>query len=322
MKSFAPVAMFVYNRLTNTRESLSALQKNTLAPETDLYIYSDAPKNEKNVKKVADVRQYIKSLTGFKTITIIERKENFYIEKNIIEGVTEIINQHGRVIVLEDDGVTSQDFLTFMNKSLDLYETYKQVMHIATFTFIKPHNKTSTFFLRYSENSGGGWATWKDRWSKFSWFHTEKEGLEKLTDEKRKIIELDGSFKCLNALKLKPIPWDICWLIAIISNDGLSVNSPFPLIRNNGLYNGTHFNFISKLLGKSPFEINIDGQREENIEYRLDIGVDPENESMLKSFYSNLEKQSSSVRSKIIGLIFRTLVKLKITKFIKYIYNK
>lgn len=319
-KKLSPVAIFVYNRLSNTRQTIEALKQNDLAKSTDVFVFSDAPKNKNNVKKVADVRSYLKTVSGFKSFTIIERPENFYIEKNIISGVTEIVNKYGKIIVLEDDGVSHKGFLSFMNKALDFYETYDRVMHIATFTFIKmPNSFNKTFFWRYSENSGGGWGTWKNRWDKFRWFQNEAEGLNLLTEEQKNIIELDGAHKCLLNLQAHPIPWDICWYIAIIKNNGLAVNSPMPLIKNNGLYNGTHFNMFTKLLGKSLFEIELDKSvNVDDILLDSNIKENEVAELLLKEFYTNLSKQKNN---KVLVFIIQILVVLRITKLVKKIFK-
>lgn len=312
-KTFAPVAIFVYNRVDNTRETIEALKNNYLAKETDVFVFSDGPKTERNKKAVDEVRGYLKTVTGFKSFTVIEHKKNIYLERNVIGGVTEIVNRFGKIIVLEDDGVSAKYFLTFMNKALDFYENEEKVMHVATFTFIKmPDDYNKTFFWRYSENTGGGWGTWKNRWDKFKWFQNEAEGLAALTEEQRKRIELDGTFGCLSSLKSKPIPWDICWYIAIIRNNGLAVNSPVPLIRNNGLFGGTHFSAINKILGKSPFEVELSDK--EDIIFDDHIVENTKALELLKEFYSKLGTRK---RDKVLHYFVRMLVVLKITKLLK-----
>jgi len=316
-KKLAPVAIFVYNRPDNAKQTIEALQKNYLAKETEVFIFSDAPKTAKNEKAVNDVRRYLRTITGFKSVTIIERKENFYIERNIIEGVTDIVNKYGRIIVLEDDGVSAKNFLTFMNKALDFYESQESVMHIATFTFIKmPVDYKKTFFWSYSENTGGGWGTWENRWEKFKWFSNEAEGLSVLSDEQKKEVELDGASRCLQFLKLNPIPWDICWHIAIVRNNGLAVNSPKPLIKNNGLFSGTHSSPINRILGKHPFDIELG--EEEDIIFGDNIVENTEAVRLLKEFYGKMGKRR---RDKVLHYFVRTLVALRITKLLKYILS-
>jgi GT2 family glycosyltransferase len=118
MKKQAPIALFVYNRPWHTRQTVEALKKNELASESELFIYSDAPKNGKAKEKVKEVREYIKTIDGFKKVTIIERENNWGLADSIIDGVTKIVNEYGKIIVLEDDLVTSPYFLKFMNEAL------------------------------------------------------------------------------------------------------------------------------------------------------------------------------------------------------------
>ncbi len=288
-RKLAPVAIFVYDRPNNTKRVIDSLSKNFLAPETEIFIFSDAPRSKRNAKEVDKVREYLKKIKGFKSVTIIEREENFYIERNIIEGVTEIINTYGKIIVLEDDVLVTKDFLNYMNNALDFYQEKENIMHIGSLTFIKmPESYKKTILWRYPEN-GGGWGTWKNRWEKFVWFKTEQEALDRLSIEQRKIIELDGSFSCLNNLKLIPIPWDICWYIAIVCNNGLAVNPLKSLTKNIGLYSGTHFSIINRLLGKHPFDTEI--FENQKIIFDEILVENIEAISLLKKFYSNLEQR-------------------------------
>lgn len=306
MKQLAPVAIFAYNRLNNLKKTITALTNNYLAAETEVFIFSDAPKTEKDRKAVDFVRQYIKTITGFKSINIIEREQNFYIEKNISEGVTDVINKYGKIIVLEDDVVTAKDFLNYMNDALDFYEDKKEIMHIASFTFIKmPEDYKKTILWRYSEN-GGGWGTWKNRWDKFKWFKTEKEALSYLSQDQMSKIELEGSFKCLHTLKLNPIPWDICWYIAIIHNNCLAVNPPKSLIKNIGLYNGTHFSVFNRLRGRHPLDVSyIENQK---IIFEENLIENSEAINLLKFFYENV---GIGKRNRLINILKIILTKLK-----------
>ena len=87
-----------------------------------LYIYSDGARSDEQKESVDEVRRYIHSINGFKEIHIIERKENWGLARNIIDGVTTRVKEYGRVIVLEDDLITAPYFLQFMNDALETYK--------------------------------------------------------------------------------------------------------------------------------------------------------------------------------------------------------
>lgn len=164
----APIILFVYNRPDHTRQVIEALLKNSLAKDGELFIYSDAPKDQGAQTKVEEVRDYIHSIKGFKSITIIERERNFGLADNIIEGVTNTINQYGKIIVLEDDIVVSPIFLKYMNEALDHYENESKVWSISAWNYpLEPNPiKDDTFFWRIPHC--WGWATWKNRWQYYT----------------------------------------------------------------------------------------------------------------------------------------------------------
>ncbi|GAB6392747.1 MAG: glycosyltransferase 2 family protein [Treponematales bacterium] len=173
MGMLAPVVLFVYNRPEHTRKTVEALSKNALAAESELFVFSDAPKDENASDKVAAVRDYIKTISGFKKITVTEQATNKGLAASIIDGVTETVNRYGKIIVLEDDIVTGKYFLTYMNEALEKYENEKRVMHIAAcHTNVRsgdiertPREQTASFFSPVMDC--WGWATWADRWRFF-----------------------------------------------------------------------------------------------------------------------------------------------------------
>jgi hypothetical protein len=161
----APIALFVYKRLDHTKQTVQSLINNKFASESDLYIFSDAAKSEKDIKQVEEVRKYIRTISGFNRINIFERSVNFGLSRSIISGVTQICQQYGKIIVLEDDMVLSPYFLEYMNNGLNVYECNERVGSIHGYTYPIKKQLPETFFMR-----GGdcwGWATWLRAWSLF-----------------------------------------------------------------------------------------------------------------------------------------------------------
>ena len=240
---FAPVILFVYNRLDYTQQTVNALKNNTLSKDTELIVFSDGGKDTKTWHEVNQLRAYLHTVTGFKSVTIVEREVNYYLERNIIEGVTEIINKFGRAIVLEDDVITSPYFLEYMNDALTIYEKEKKVMHISSINHFAINIESDALFTSFME-CGWGWATWADRWSLFKYFKSKSDAVRDLSDSDLNRIEYGGRFNCLKSLDADPIPWDICWTIAIYKNKGICLEPKIPLTQNIGLYNGTHLSLI------------------------------------------------------------------------------
>lgn len=257
----APVLLFVYNRLDHLIITIDALKSNCLADETKLYIISDGARqnDEVNSKKVEDVRAYISQVSGFKDVSLILNSVNKGLAKNIIEAVSELILLHGKVIVLEDDIVTSKYFLRYMNTALNKYQHESKVWHISGWNyplenFVNAHDS----FLWRGMNCWG-WATWDDRWVEFS-----KDPERLINTWNRSEIarfNIGGSKNFFSQVKMnynKQInTWAIFWYATIFEKNGLCLNPSLTLTRNIGLDgSGTHcksqnnndlFNFENKV---------------------------------------------------------------------------
>lgn len=166
----APICLFTYNRLKETQLTVEALQCNNLASMSELYIFSDGPKESIDAFKVNQVRNYIKSINGFKSVHIIESKTNNGLANSIINGVTQIINQYEKVIVLEDDLITSRNFLDFMNQAIDFYANNVKIFSVSGYSMNLPSLKTmdKDYYYGYRASSWG-WGTWKNRWEIIDW---------------------------------------------------------------------------------------------------------------------------------------------------------
>jgi hypothetical protein len=166
----APIVLFVYNRLAHTQATVEALQKNKGAAESDLYIYSDGAKTESGRAAIEEVRQYIRSIEGFKSLHIVEKEKNQGLSESIIAGVTEVLKQHEQVIVLEDDLITTADFLEYMNQALAFYKDDLSVYSISGYTFPSPAlNQIKGDVFLYPRPASWGWASWKNRWVQSDW---------------------------------------------------------------------------------------------------------------------------------------------------------
>lgn len=159
---YAPIVLFTYNRADHTQQAVESLLKNEEAKESDLFIFSDGAKTPEKQKGVDDNRAYIHTVSGFKSVTIIEHEKNQGLANSLIAGITEIVNQYGRVIVVEDDLILSPYFLQFMNEALEKYKDEDRVASISAFLNPIDCKAPNTFFLRYF--ACWGWATWKRGW--------------------------------------------------------------------------------------------------------------------------------------------------------------
>jgi hypothetical protein len=162
----APIALFVYNRLQHTIKTVEAIRQAIGANESDLFIFCDGAKEKDNVflqNEITEVRAFVKSIKGFKTVQIVEQKSNLGLSKSIISGVSHLLENNNAIIILEDDIVVGKDFLNFMNNALLKYENEAQIAGISGYSF--PINEKQPYFSR--TGSCWGWATYKIVWDDF-----------------------------------------------------------------------------------------------------------------------------------------------------------
>ena len=239
---YAPILLFTYNRLAHTRRCVEALLKNSLATESELFIYSDGAKDDTLQAAVNEVRYYIHNIRGFKQITIIQRDENWGLARNIIDGVTTQVNRYGKVIVLEDDLVVAPYFLQFMNDALETYKNEPKVGHIQACDFTQDPTLPDTFLIKWT--GSWGWGTW-DR----AWKHFNPNGQELLQElEERKLtytFDFNGKYGYTRMLRRqiagKNNSWAIRWNASLFLKGILSLNVGRSLVQNEGFDgSGTH----------------------------------------------------------------------------------
>lgn len=241
-RNYAPIVLFAYNRPIHTAQTIEALKQNIGAGETEIYIFCDAAKNENAKPKVQETRDYVNTVTGFKEVHIILREENFGLAKSVIAGVTDVVNRYGRVIVMEDDLVTSPYFLQYMNEALEKYEDAKQVFSITGYSHFPNGNEVlpESYFLKVF--SSWSWAIWKDRWALFD---ENARGWEETKTNEQVQREFDYEYCFDNCLMMKHQmedkiinSWAIRAYWTMYKNDGMTLFPNQRLCENIG-FDGT-----------------------------------------------------------------------------------
>ena len=168
---YSPVAVFTYNRYEEVMRVMSALANNIGAKETDVYVFSNAPvlSVENDVEKVEKIRKGLRRFSSFfHAYTVVCRDENEGSNINMYNGISQVIEQYGRIIVLEDDILTAPSFLSFMNQALDRFESDDDVFSVCGYNPVTAECHLPGDSFAYDVFRSWGWGTWKTRWDSFS----------------------------------------------------------------------------------------------------------------------------------------------------------
>jgi len=237
VSQLAPIVLFVFNRPEHTRKTLESLRRNVLAPESELYVFCDGPRDRKDEREVEAVQSLVDSLEGFKQVHVSKRERNRGLAGSVIDGVTEVIGRHGTVIVVEDDLQFSPRFLNFMNDALARYADDPRVFSLGGYSppLAIPKHYTEECYLSY-RCCTWGWGTWRDRWDKVDW---EVRDFDAFINDPEEVARFNrGGDDMSQILKLqidnKISSWGIRWDYAHYRHNAYCFRPTYSIVGNIG----------------------------------------------------------------------------------------
>lgn len=234
-KIFAPIALFTFKRPEHTRRTLESLAQNAEFAESSLFIYCDGARNDAESAQVEETRKLVRNWLH-PNKTIVERERNWGLANSVIEGVTQLCNQFGRVIVVEDDLVVSPVFLNYLNAALERYAAEPKVMQVSAHMFpVEIQSQTDAVMLPFT--TSWGWATWDRAWKHFD---PSMSGFGNLKADSAlaRRFDLDGGYPAFHMLNRqkegKVDSWAIRWYLSVFLADGLVLFPKQTLVMNEG----------------------------------------------------------------------------------------
>lgn len=232
-----PIAIFIYNRPDHARQLFDSLLKCARLEECKVYVFCDGAKNSQHANAVQAAREVMREYSSSLKAEVFEREQNLGLAHSIVNGVTKLCNQYGRVIVLEDDFILHSFFLDFMLQSLDRYVDDERIAQVAGFTFpINTPEKPDAFFLPLT--TSWGWSTWQRAWNLFSW--DTDYALETLTADPQlqARFNLDGAYPYADMIRLAAKSqldsWAVRWYWHTFSANKLTLYPRRSLVWQNG----------------------------------------------------------------------------------------
>ena len=285
---YAPIIIFAFNRLESLKATVASVLQNTEALESDLFVFVDGARPNKDGEgvKVKAVLEYVKTITGFKSVHYTFSEQNRGLGPSIISGVTEVINQYGRAIVLEDDLILSHNCLSFMNQGLDKYENEQNVFSICGYSnkvkIPKGYIDDAYFCTR---SSSWGWATWADRWNSVDWELKDWARYETMRSSFNKWGGSDCFGMLLGWKEGRNKSWAIRFCFAQFLQDKLSLFPIVSKINNNGFDgDGTNCKKYSR------FKFDFDETAIKRFIFPAAVSMNPDLHKSALSYHSILKR--------------------------------
>lgn len=258
------VALFLYNRPAETMKTLEALFLNENFRNINLHIFIDGPKNKFDVEKQIDISNIINEFYQKESnkvdnvrIKVNHSLINYGLAHSIINGVSTIFKNENCdfLIVLEDDIVTSNIFLTYMKIMDEKFREDEMISTISAFNPISEEVNSDPLFkdveaFLHQRSSSWGWGTWRNKWDKNIW------SIDELYIKLNNNLVLKDCLKrespdilpMLDDQKNKRIDsWAVRWVVSQYINNFYTVYPKKSLIQNIGFgKQATHTNVNNK----------------------------------------------------------------------------
>lgn len=231
-----PLLIFAFNRPMHLRRALESLERNIGADRRRLFIFLDGPRNEQDVTALKAVRKVAEERRWCGSCEILVRQNNLGCARSIIDGVTTLCRESGKVIVLEDDLVLSPWFLEFVQNALDRYAESESIMHVSGYMYpvdlLHPNTALCLPLI-----SPWGWATW---WRAWKLFDIEATGYKILCEDAdlRKRFDLDDSIRHFHLLESAITgamdSWAMRWYLTLFMRGALGLFPGRSLVSNTG----------------------------------------------------------------------------------------
>ena len=288
-----PIVLFAYNRPDKTYATLEALKNNYLAASSPLFLFSDGPKESRDCQAVQDTREVLRNVSGFRSVEMIESNVNLGLANSVISGVSRVLNRFTSVIVLEDDLLTTKNFLDFMNQALSFYESNHAVFSVGGYALPIDVSVPGDFYSAHRPTSWG-WGTWRSRWNNIDWQLEEAETY--LADRSNRRSFQRGGDDLFRMLRAQQRGRSDSWAIRFAFNQhrqgAVTIIPTISKVLNIGFDSAaTH-----TVDGADRFFTEVDGGQQRVFTFDKNVSVKTQVEKCYKDFFSLKTRASNKLR--------------------------
>ncbi len=259
--ALAPVVMISYNRPDWIQLSLNNVALAHGAVDHEIFVFIDGPRSEGDrilQDRICEIAVSYKQ--KLPKLNIIRRDRNYGCRGNIVDAISTVITQYGKVIVIEDDVLVSRTFLEYMDDALKFYKDDKKIWSINAYQSPELHIPKDYPYDIYLNpiNLCWGWGTWKDRWEQVDFdmedwpvMRTNSDMIARLNRSGRHIL---GMIESQFAGRLRT--WDVQCTYHVIKNGLMSVEPRYQLSKNIGFsaqLEGEHYKGDLPYLSRQPY---------------------------------------------------------------------
>jgi len=297
MNKLAPIVLFTHKRLETLQKTVASLSLNALSVHSDLIIYSDGAKTPEDQIIINEIRSYLKTIIGFKSVHIHTSIKNKGLANSIINGVSEVMDEYHKAIVLEDDLIVSANFLEYMNQALYFYKDNSKIFSISGYSpTIKGLENNDIYYTQRA--SSWGWGCWENRWKEIDWTAKSYESFKnnKFAKKRFNAMGSDMNLMMKRQMKGKINSWAIRFCFHQFQKDLYSVHPSISKIQNMGLSDKNATNTFQK---HNRFHSEFDASNTVHFEFDKKVQLE---KAIIKQFIKD-----NSLRERLLNRIWNLL---------------
>ena len=234
-----PILLITWRRPETTRKVIESIRE--FSPQK-IYIHSDGPrKNSNDLKSILETRNLLdKEINWTDNIKKFYRKENRGLYLGGSGAINWFFENEEEGIILEDDTVPNNSFLTYCEEMLSRYRYDNRIWCISGSNFQKGNWRGDASYY-FSKHIGvWGWATWRRCWINFDpelkmWPKFKKsQSLKSIFEDKVERKYWSNIWQKTFDNPYKVNTWDYQWVFTCLTNNGLTVVPNINLVKNIG----------------------------------------------------------------------------------------
>jgi hypothetical protein len=225
-----PVVLFVYKRLDVLEKTLACLRENQIPK---LIIYSDGAKVEQDAPAIQAIRDYLSKI-DWCDVERHDRPRNYGLGKNILSGVTEVLESYEAVLVWEDDLICVPGTYAYLCAALEHYQNEPRVMSVTGWTnrHVTPRILDGNpYFDGRAESLV--WGTWRRSWLGMT-DETAAEKVTKVQSQGGDIAKYGGDLPAMAKREIASNIWAVRFVYHHMANKGLCLRPPWSMVEHIG----------------------------------------------------------------------------------------
>jgi hypothetical protein len=224
-----PVVLFAYKRPEHLKKVLEGLRINKVPL---IFAFCDGPRSRSEEEPVKKVRGLLQQVDWCE-IKTVEHPKNIGLAQNIRSGITAVMEQFDKVVVVEDDIVLKAGAYEYVSAALRHYENSENVMSISMWCddFLSAGQPDTGFFSK--RFVCWGWGTYRKYWQTYV-----EEPMAIFNKAQRlglKPLEWGADIEAQVNEAEKRRLWYVGYLLQHFINDKISYFPKHPLVTNIGI---------------------------------------------------------------------------------------